>query len=140
MGQGERLVDLKAAGARAMLVGLRLYDPDAAATLVERYQRSNSWRLYGYPRGERLVGVIGLELRREGNGTIRHIAVVPESRLQAIGRRMIQLAESLHALSAVDAETDADAVGFYEACGFSIESLGELYRGVERFRCVRAMK
>ena len=33
------------------------------------------------------------------------------------------------------AETDADAIGFYQCCGFAVESLGELYPGVERFRC-----
>ncbi len=121
-----------------MLSGLRLYDQGETPTLVERYERSDSWRLYGYERGRRLVGVIGLELRGEAEGTVRHIAVAPEVRLQGVGRRMIELAESWHALSVVDAETDGDAVGFYEACGFRTQSLGEQYPGVERFRCVRA--
>ena len=35
------------------------------------------------------------------------------------------------------AETDQEAVGFYRKCGFKVESLGELYPGVERFRCVK---
>jgi ribosomal protein S18 acetylase RimI-like enzyme len=137
MEQVEQFVDLKAAGARAMLSGLRLYDQREAATLVEQYERRDSWRLYGYERGGRLVGVIGLEPRGQGDGTIHHIAVVPEIRLQGVGRRMIHLAESRHSLSVVEAETDGDAVGFYEACGFRIQSLGEQYPGVERFRCVR---
>ena len=38
----------------------------------------------------------------------------------------------------IEAETDADAVGFYEQVGFTVTSLGESYPGVERFRCVRA--
>jgi ribosomal protein S18 acetylase RimI-like enzyme len=138
----EPLIDLKAAGARAMLAGLRLYDEAEAAELVERYERSDSWCLYGYKRAGRLVGVIGLEPRGGGGvgdtaGTIRHIAVTPEARLQGVGRRLIDLAVARHALAVVEAETDGDAVGFYEACGFRIESLGELYPGIERFRCTR---
>lgn len=39
------------------------------------------------------------------------------------------------ALHHLDAETDADAVDFYRRCGFAVESLGERYPGVERFRC-----
>ena len=38
-------------------------------------------------------------------------------------------------LKQLTAETDADAVGFYQRCGFEVESLGELYPGAERFRC-----
>ena len=39
--------------------------------------------------------------------------------------------------AAVDQQGDAagDAVEFYRKLGFSIESLGEKYPGVERFRC-----
>lgn len=33
------------------------------------------------------------------------------------------------------AETDAEAAGFYRACGFQVRSLGEKYPGVERFAC-----
>jgi hypothetical protein len=36
----------------------------------------------------------------------------------------------------LEATTDSDAVGFYRRSGFKIESLGEQYPGVERFRCV----
>ena len=34
------------------------------------------------------------------------------------------------------AETDQEAVEFYRNTGFVVYSLGELYPGVERFRCV----
>ena len=34
-----------------------------------------------------------------------------------------------------DAETHIDAVPFYRQCGFEVESLGELWPGVERFAC-----
>ncbi len=50
---------------------------------------------------------------------------------------MIDLAAGRHGMVRVEAETHVGAVGFYEACGFEVESLGELYPGTERFRCVR---
>ena len=48
---------------------------------------------------------------------------------------MIKRVCSEFSLTRVTAETDKDAVGFYRSCGFEVESLGELYPGIERFRC-----
>lgn len=39
--------------------------------------------------------------------------------------------------SVLSAETDAEAVGFYRSCGFTVRSLGEKYPGTERFLCER---
>ena len=36
------------------------------------------------------------------------------------------------------AETDQASVGFYQALGFTVESLGEKYPGVKRFRARRS--
>jgi ribosomal protein S18 acetylase RimI-like enzyme len=68
---------------------------------------------------------------------IEGIAVSSASRGRGHGRRL--LSELRHALPRnveLRAETDAEVVGFYAACGFSTYSLGEVYPGVERFRCV----
>ena len=51
---------------------------------------------------------------------------------------MLEAALRLIGAPWVEAETDADAVGFYARVGFTITSLGHVYPGVERFRCVRA--
>ncbi|HPH97803.1 MAG TPA: hypothetical protein PKW33_16525 [Anaerolineaceae bacterium] len=40
-------------------------------------------------------------------------------------------------LAKLSAETDCEAVDFYRRCGFQMESLGEKYPGMERFRCTR---
>lgn len=137
MEPSERLIDLDGAEAAAMIAALRIYDEVQAAGLAEWYRGTDSWHLYAYERDGLLVGVVGIEPRSDGEGEIRHIATAIESRLRGVGRRMIDLASGRHGLVVVEAETDADAVGFYEACGFDVVSLGELYPGTERFRCVR---
>jgi hypothetical protein len=48
---------------------------------------------------------------------------------------MIDLLIRGRAFHRLEAETDSDAVGFYRSCGFTVLSLGEVYPGVERFRC-----
>jgi hypothetical protein len=50
-------------------------------------------------------------------------------------RAMIAAACEQFNLKELAAETDQDAVAFYRRCGFQIDTLGEKYLGVERFRC-----
>lgn len=80
------------------------------------------------------VGLIGWRVQG-GSLEILQIAVDEENRHQGIGRRLIDGAVALERPHEVVAETDQDAVEFYQRCGFSIESLGEKYPGVERFQC-----
>jgi 8-oxo-dGTP pyrophosphatase MutT (NUDIX family)/N-acetylglutamate synthase-like GNAT family acetyltransferase len=69
------------------------------------------------------------------------IAVAPDRRGAGCGAQLIAcLAEVLPGVHVLEAETDASGVGFYERCGFSVMSLGELYPGVVRFRCVRSLR
>jgi len=51
---------------------------------------------------------------------------------------MIAFVQRQYAFMSLEAETDADAVSFYERCGFAITSLGERFPGIERFRCIWA--
>ena len=78
--------------------------------------------------------------RRIGGGPaeLLHIAVVPARRGEGFGRLLIDLLMQGQGLRELVAETDADAVGFYRSCGFSIASLGEKYPGAERFLCTRS--
>ena len=79
------------------------------------------------------MGVVGYTVR-DADVVILHIATRSDLRRFGIGRRMldaVRVAEPGH--RRVSAETDSDAVGFYLANGFSAESLGEKYPGVERF-------
>ena len=52
------------------------------------------------------------------------------------GSKMISFIKVKHPVPFVIAETDKEAVIFYENYGFKITSLGEKYPGVERFQCI----
>lgn len=82
-----------------------------------------------------LVGFIGLRFESRESAEIRHIVVRADLRGQGIGETLITAARRKYSLATVWAETDKDAVGFYRRCGFVVDSLGEKYPGVERFRC-----
>lgn len=84
--------------------------------------------------GEEAAGLIGW--RVQGNSLeILHIAVDEGMRHRDIGGRLIAAVVAWERPHSVLAETDQDAVGFYRHYGFTIQSLGEKYPGVERFQC-----
>lgn len=83
---------------------------------------------------QKLIGLIGFDL----GGKILHIAVDPAFRFKGIAREMINRISTK--FSMLKAETDNEGVGFYKACGFKIESLGELYPGKERFKCTKQVE
>ncbi|MGO4107018.1 GNAT family N-acetyltransferase [Paenibacillus sp. YAF4_2] len=104
--------------------------------IVQLYNLDANRVLYAYDDGSRIAAIIGLLIKPE-EIVISHIAVDEEMRGKGIGRALTHEVMSLHKMTALKAETDKDAVGFYRTCGFHIESLGELYPGVERFLCTR---
>jgi ribosomal protein S18 acetylase RimI-like enzyme len=99
--------------------------------------RAGRWCLYGWMDDGNLIGCVGMEVRPEG-ATIRSLSVDASHRGRGVGRSMVEAALQRTPVPWFDAETDTDAVGFYERLGFTVVSLGERYPGVERFRCVRA--
>ncbi len=90
---------------------------------------NNSFQLYSsgnrhlfiYVHNNKYIGVIGFN----EFGMILHISVDPEYRCKGIGKQMIE--SILLKFSTVSAETDIEGIEFYKACGFRIESLGEIY-------------
>ena len=72
---------------------------------------------------------------RRNRCEIKHIAVSRNARGNGIGSKMIQFICKKYKLEFISAETDKDAVEFYQRYGFKITSLGEKYPGVERFWC-----
>jgi ribosomal protein S18 acetylase RimI-like enzyme len=109
-------------------------DRAAVEEAVERYARMPNLFAYGVAREGKLAGMIGIEANNK-HGIIHHIVVAPQWRRCGIGQLMIDEAAAFLHLSVLEAETDADAVNFYRACGFVIRSLGEKYPGTERFLC-----
>ncbi|KQY46427.1 GNAT family N-acetyltransferase [Cellulomonas sp. Root137] len=70
-------------------------------------------------------------------GKLRAMAVAEPFRGRGFGRALVDEVTEQLGLEALEAETDADSVGFYRSCGVSVESLGEKYPGVERFLATR---
>ncbi|WP_274361900.1 GNAT family N-acetyltransferase [Paenibacillus thermotolerans] len=120
------------------LVGYSVFpDPDKLAGVMEAYRADSALELYGIAGEdeEDIVGIIGIRINDGNRMTIEHIAVLPDCRGMDYGRGLILEAIDLKKPSEVTAETDEEAVNFYRSIGFTIESLGEKYPGVERFLC-----
>ncbi|MGE7935059.1 GNAT family N-acetyltransferase [Viridibacillus arvi] len=100
------------------------------------YMQSPVRKLYGYDLESEVAGCIGIEFLSPKRCEIKHIAVSLDHRGIGIGSKMISFVLEKYSLSLIFAETDKDAVNFYENYGFKITSLGEKYPGVERFQCI----
>lgn len=110
-------------------------DPDRIVEVLREYREDPSLDIRGFYEEETLIGVIGSRMGDDGVLEIRHIAVAPDERGQGYGRGMILTLLEAQNPKAIVAETDEEAVNFYRGIGFTVESLGERYPGVERFRC-----
>jgi GNAT superfamily N-acetyltransferase len=111
-------------------------DPARLQRVVDCYRTETTWTLFGCRDGASLIGCVGIQLEAAGCAVIRHIAVLPNEQRRQVGRTLIAAVIARHNLVRLEAETDTDSVGFYQRCGFTIESLGERFPGRERFRCV----
>ena len=87
-------------------------------------------------RFDRPKGVMRLDSQDRSHCTITHIAVDMTSRRQGIGRKFIEFIRDDLDFRQAEAETDSDAIGFYEACGFKVESIGVNTYGTRRYKCV----
>ncbi|MBB6729918.1 GNAT family N-acetyltransferase [Cohnella sp. CBP 2801] len=110
-------------------------DPDIVRMALDAYRNDPALELLGYYEGEELVGAIGFRMKTGNVLEIRHMAVSPEKRGHGHGRLMVLETLARKNPAELVAETDEEAVEFYRNIGFVVESLGELYPGVERFRC-----
>ncbi len=82
--------------------------------------------------GGDVVGVVGYIPGRDRTELV-HIATAPRVRRSGVGAALVAWVREHCGSGVVEAQTDGDSVGFYRALGFEVESLGELYPGVERF-------
>lgn len=85
---------------------------------------------------EESIGVMRLDSQDRSHCTITHIAVRAKVRSQGVGRILIEFIRDELKFDQAEAETDDDALGFYKACGYEIESIGENSYGTQRYRCV----
>ena len=80
----------------------------------------------------KLIGVVGLDIQGK-TGIIKHIAVLPEYRLQGVGKALIRHVIEHFSLRALHAETDEDSVGFYRKLKFTCEPFEGPYG--KRYKC-----
>jgi len=111
-------------------------DADKLNRTIEAYREDAGLELFGLDEEGEIIGLIGLRMQVSGELTIEHMAVSPDFRGLGYGRGLILEAIDKKSPSVVIAETDEESVDFYRNIGFEIESLGELYPGTERFRCI----
>jgi len=122
-------------GVRELLEFSGYPDEDWLRTAIAAYRTDAGLKLYGIEEDDELIGLIGYRGEEDGTLTIAHLAVSPEHRGLGYGRGLILEMIGQASPTAVVAETDEEAVDFYRNIGFEIESLGEKYPGVERFKC-----
>ena len=95
--------------------------PEKVAAVACRYRNNEDWALYGWEdESGALTGCIGLERRSTREAKVRHLAVAPGARRQGVGSALIAAAIESTCVERLVAETDEDAVAFYERCGFGI--------------------
>ncbi|WP_169306533.1 GNAT family N-acetyltransferase [Cohnella pontilimi] len=110
-------------------------DEDEVIEALDRYRKDQQLRAFGLESEGQIVAVIGYRRVEENKLDIKHLAVSPDQRGLGYGRGIILRTLELEKPQLVTVETDEEAVEFYRNIGFIIESLGEKYSGVERFKC-----
>lgn len=154
-----RLQWMMAMAGRPVDLGPRLDDPDVRSLLevlsgdrhevevdriASRYRGPGNWLLGVVveksweaiaPTPGTSIACIGLEPKGRDEAKITALAVLPDWRRQGFATSLVFGACEQLGLRALEAETDADAIDFYRAIGFTVESLGERFPEVERFRC-----
>jgi ribosomal protein S18 acetylase RimI-like enzyme len=105
---------------------------------ARRYRHDATTRFLVAVIDNQTVGLVGFVVG-DSEVTLLHIATAESVRRRGIGRRLVDAVhESVDHRLRVVAETDHAAIAFYQALGFTVESLGEKYPGVERFTVRRS--
>ena len=86
---------------------------------------------------DKIVGIMVVSFKEQKKIEIIGIAVDVSARGKSIGSYMIKQVINNYDLLSVYAETDNDAVGFYQKNNFSITEFSEIYDGetVIRYKC-----
>lgn len=91
------------------------------------------YHLIGGFSSNKLVAIIGLKIAGK-HGDINHIAVIEDYRNKGIGKQIIRHVVHYFSLQNLNAETDEEALSFYEKCGFSCKAFSGKYG--ERYQCI----
>ena len=107
-------------------------EPKKIAKVINSYSETNN-KLIGAYQHEGLIGVIGW-LQTTEQITIRHISVLPEFQKQGLGKIFLEYIKNQYPKCKLVAETDKEALAFYQKCGFTFSAFTSKYNNL-RYRC-----
>ena len=104
---------------------------------IDLFLNDNSVKIFACLNQGKIIGVMVVSFIEEKKIEIIGIAVEVSARGKGVGSYMINQVVNNYGLLSVCAETDNDAVGFYQKNGFNITAFSEIYDGetVVRYRC-----
>ena len=104
---------------------------------VDRFLEDGSIKFLACFDQDKRVGVMAVSFIEQKKVEILGIAVDLFARCKGIGSYMIKQVINNYDLLSVYAETDNDAVGFYQKNNFSVTEFSEIYDGetVIRYKC-----
>jgi ribosomal protein S18 acetylase RimI-like enzyme len=109
--------------------------PERLIQLLNEFYTTDGHTIFIAIQNDTITGMIGIDYTARPYGTITHIAVHPDMRMNGIGKSLINHVVKTLVLTSIALETDQDAVEFYQACGFEIKEIESRWPGVNRFRC-----
>ena len=104
---------------------------------VDLFLNDNSVKIFVCFEQDKIVGIMVVSFKEQKKIEIIGIAVDVSARGKGIGSYMINQVINNYGLLSVYAETDNDAVWFYQKNGFNIVEFSETYDGetVVRYKC-----
>ena len=104
---------------------------------VDLFLKDNSVKIFACFEQDKIVGIMVVSFKEQKKIEIIGIAVDASARGKGIGSYMINQVINNYGLLSVYAETDNDAVWFYQKNGFNIVEFSETYDGetVVRYKC-----
>ena len=104
---------------------------------VDLFLKDNSVKIFACFEQDKIVSIMVVSFKEQKKIEIIGIAVDVSARGKGIGSYMINQVINNYGLLSVYAETDNDAVGFYQKNNFSITEFSEIYDGetVIRYKC-----
>lgn len=102
---------------------------------ANHYENKDGIVSYGYMYDNMILGLIVLDNTSKNEMIILDIAVKKDKQKLGIGRDLLNYVICELKPRILVAETDDDAVGFYEKNKFEIVNLGEKYSNINRYEC-----
>ena len=107
--------------------------PEKLRSRAEKYLNNPNTHIYACRDGGKYIGIVVLEVVGT-NATVLDIAVDESCRKQGIGSALLSFVLENFNISELTAETDDDAVGFYQKLGFTVTEIQTVY-DTRRYVC-----